>query len=130
MIWFATSTPIHRKFFSSPLFGRIAASPDVEHEKRFNVLLPAGELLGTEGEVLIQGVVDAWFENPDGSLSLVDFKTDRVKEKDGKAVLLERHGEQLRLYRLAVECLTGKKVSELLLYSFALGCEISVPLKG
>jgi len=119
-----------RKFFSSPLFGRIAASPDVEHEKRFNVLLPAGELLGTEGEVLIQGVVDAWFENPDGSLSLVDFKTDRVKEKDGKAVLLERHGEQLRLYRLAVECLTGKKVSELLLYSFALGCEISVPLKG
>lgn len=119
-----------RKFFSSPLFGRIAASCNVEHEKRFNVLLSAKEILGAEGEVLIQGVVDSWFENPDGTITLLDFKTDRVKEKDGGAVLLERHGEQLRLYRLAVEELTGKKVSELLLYSFALGREIPVPLKG
>lgn len=119
-----------RRFFSSPLFGRIAASCNVEHEKRFNVLLSAKDILGAEGEVLIQGVVDAWFEDPDGSLTLLDFKTDRVKEKDGEAVLLERHGEQLRLYRLAVESLTGKKVSRLLLYSFALGREIPVPLKG
>ncbi|MBR4288162.1 MAG: UvrD-helicase domain-containing protein [Clostridia bacterium] len=119
-----------RRFFSSPLFGRIAASCNVEHEKRFNVLLSAKDILGAEGEVLIQGVVDAWFEDPDGSLTLLDFKTDRVKEKDGEAVLLERHGEQLRLYCLAVESLTGKKVSELLLYSFALGREIPVPLKG
>ncbi len=118
-----------RAFFSSPLYRRIAASPAAEHEKRFNVLLPAKELLGAEGEVLVQGVVDAWFENPDGTLTLLDFKTDRVTEKDGEKILSERHGEQLRLYRLAVEELTGKKVSELLLYSFALSRPVNVPLQ-
>ena len=55
-----------------------------------------------------------------------DFKTDRVKESDGEEILRERHGEQLRLYRLAVEELTGKTVSELLIYSFALGKEIKI----
>ncbi len=117
-------------FFSSPLFGAIDASPFVVHERRFNVLLPAKDILGAEGEVLIQGVVDAWFENPDGTLTLLDFKTDRVKEADGENILLDRHGKQLRLYRLAVEELTEKKVSRLLIYSFALGREIDVPLKG
>ena len=102
------------------------SSPAVVHEKRFNVLLPAMPLLQKEGEVLIQGVVDAWFENPDGTLTLLDFKTDRAKEADGEEILRLRHGEQLRLYRLAVEELTGKTVSELLIYSFALGKEIKI----
>ena len=116
-------------FFSSPLYKRMKASPAAEHEKRFNVLLPAKALgVGESGDVLVQGVVDAWFENPDGSLTLLDFKTDRVKEPEGAGILRERHGEQLRLYALAVEELTGKKVSALSLYSFALGKEIPVSL--
>lgn len=119
-----------RAFFSSPLYARIAASPRVEHEKRFNVLLPAKPLLGKEGEVLVQGVVDAWFENEDGSLTLLDFKTDRVRDPDGETILTERHGPQLRLYRLAAEALTGKTVSRLLVYSFALGREIEISLTG
>ncbi len=116
-------------FFKTPLYQRLAASPCVEHERRFNVLLPAQELIGRPGEVLVQGVVDAWFENPDGSLTLLDFKTDRVRGKEGEEILRRRHAEQLRLYRRAVEEISEKKVSALYLYSFALNREIFVPLE-
>lgn len=119
-----------RGFFASPVFREMHASPCCEHEKRFNVLLPAMPLVGSEGEVLVQGVVDVWFEDPDGTLCLLDFKTDRVKPENGTEVLRERHGKQLRLYRRAVEEMTGKTVSRLLLYSFALNGTVSVPLEG
>ncbi len=113
-------------FFRSELYKKLLASPSVEREKRFNVLLPGSALGVGEGEVLVQGVVDAWFENPDGTLTILDFKTDRVKSENGEAVLRERHGHQLRLYALAVETMTGKKVSSLVLYSFALQREVPV----
>lgn len=110
-----------RAFFDSPLYLRMKNSPSLIREKRFNVLLPAKELLGSEGTVLVQGVIDAWFEEEDGTVTVVDFKTDRVKPEDGESVLLERHGEQLRLYALAVEQLTEKKVGHRLIFSFCLG---------
>ena len=118
-----------RAFFHSSLYQEIAASRWVEHEKRFYVLIPAEELLMQKGEILVQGVVDVWFENPDGTLSILDFKTDRVNKKDGEAILVKRHGDQLRLYKTALEKLTGKSVSRLFLYSFSLSKAIMIPLK-
>ncbi|MBP5288988.1 MAG: UvrD-helicase domain-containing protein [Clostridia bacterium] len=114
-------------FFGSDLYRRIAASPRVVHEKRFNVLLPGEELVGRTGEILIQGVVDLWFEKEDGTLAILDFKTDRLPP-DGDAVLAERHGEQLRIYRRAVEAIEEKQVTELLLYSFSLDRAVPVSL--
>ena len=116
-------------FFRSDLYRRIAASPRVVHEKRFNVLLSGEELVGRPGEILIQGVVDLWFEKEDGTIALLDFKTDRLPP-DGDAILRERHGEQLRIYRRAVEAMEEKPVTELLLYSFSLSRAVPVPLNG
>jgi len=116
-------------FFRSPLYAEVKKSPYVVHEKRFNVLLPARTFLDREGEVMVQGVVDLYFENADGTLTLVDFKTDRVKEKDGEAILRERHGAQLRLYRPCVEAFEGKRVTRLCLYSFALHRTVELPLE-
>ena len=113
-------------FFASELYGEMKQSPSLVREKRFNVLLPAKELLGYEGKVLVQGVVDAWFENANGGITVLDFKTDRVKEDGGEQLLAHRHGEQLRLYAKAVEQLTEKPVTRLLIYSFALGKAIEV----
>ena len=115
-------------FFASSLYGEIKKSPAVVHEKRFNVLLPARALLGREGDVMVQGVVDLYFENEDGTLTLVDFKTDRVRAEDGEATLLERHGAQLRLYAPCVEAFCEKRVSRLCLYSFALNRTVEVAL--
>ncbi|MBQ3866581.1 MAG: UvrD-helicase domain-containing protein, partial [Clostridia bacterium] len=116
-----------RAFFCSDLYRRIAASPRVVHEKRFNVLMDGEKLVGRPGEILIQGVVDLWFEKEDGTLAILDFKTDRLPP-DGDGILAARHGEQLRIYRLAVEAMEEKKVTELLLYSFSLDRAVPVPL--
>ena len=75
-----------------------------------------------EETILIQGVIDAYWEE-DGELVLLDYKTDRVKDAD---TLIKRYKKQLELYADALWQLTGKKVKERLIYSFAL--KQSIPL--
>ncbi|MBQ3230041.1 MAG: UvrD-helicase domain-containing protein [Clostridia bacterium] len=112
--------PALERFFKSELYKRITASKRVYREKRFSVK----DNLGANGEsVLVQGVIDCFFENPDGSYTVVDYKTDRVKNP---SELVNRHRVQLSCYCRAVERMTGRKVSEALLYSFALGREIAL----
>lgn len=67
-------------------------------------------------KILVQGIVDVYFEEEDG-LVIVDYKTDRVS---GLQELKERYRTQLDYYEEAIGRLTGKKVKEKLLYSFAL----------
>ncbi|MBQ5838399.1 MAG: UvrD-helicase domain-containing protein [Clostridia bacterium] len=107
-------------FFESELYRRMCASKRLYREKRFSV----SDVLDESGEsVLVQGVVDCFFENPDGSYTVVDYKTDRVRTA---SELAERHRVQVSYYRRAVERMTGRKVSKCLLYSFALNCEVEV----
>ena len=107
------------RFFESDLYKRINESKRVYREKRFSVNDGAS---GGES-FLVQGVIDCFFENADGTYTVVDYKTDRVKTPDE---LISRHRVQISYYRRAVESMTGCKVSQTLLYSFALGREIEV----
>ena len=76
-----------------------------------------------EGEILlVQGIIDAYFEE-DGELVVVDYKTDRVSSGQE---LEERYHAQLEYYARALEQLTGKKVKEKIIYSFALKKELSL----
>ena len=78
-----------------------------------------------EGQ-LIQGIIDLYFEE-DGELVIVDYKTDRVmKGEAGEKELVKRYAIQLDYYAKALTQLTGKKVKEKIIYSFALGKELSV----
>jgi ATP-dependent helicase/nuclease subunit A len=70
---------------------------------------------GAEGTVLLQGVIDCFFEDENGNLQIVDYKTDRVKDS---AELLERHKKQLELYAVAVEKIIGKPVEKTSIWSF------------
>lgn len=70
--------------------------------------------------VLIQGIVDVFFEEEDG-LVLLDYKTDVIKTPDE---LVKRYKVQLDYYAEALESLTEKRVKERVLYSFYLGCVI------
>ena len=70
--------------------------------------------------VLIQGIIDAYFEE-DGEIIVLDYKTDRVRTE---AELKDRYQEQLRLYTKALEQITRKKVKEQIIYSFTLCKEI------
>ena len=76
----------------------------------------------SEQPVLIQGIIDAYFEEEEG-LVVLDYKTDYVKTEEE---LVKRYEKQLQLYAEALEQLTGKKVKERLIYSFVLGKEIWV----
>ena len=89
-------------------------------EKPFVMGKPAREVLeesSSEEMILIQGIVDVFFEEPDG-IVLMDYKTDRVK--NGRE-LSERYRTQMELYQEAVERALGKSVKERMLYSFCLG---------
>ena len=76
-----------------------------------------------EGElVLVQGIIDVYFEEEDG-LVVLDYKTDRVRTADE---LVRRYQSQLTYYARALSQITGKAVKEKIIYSFALGKEINV----
>ena len=94
-------------------------------EQPFVIGRPASEIdpsFSTEETVLIQGIIDVYFEEEDG-LVVADYKTDRVRTAQE---LLDRYHVQLDYYAEALEKLTGKKVKEKKIYSFTLGCEITV----
>jgi MoxR-like ATPase len=83
-----------------------------------------------ENKVLVQGVVDSVFENQNGELILVDYKTDRY---DGKAdpqaflnELKERHRMQLTYYKKACEMMFEKKIHKVLVYSVPLADTVEI----
>ena len=78
-----------------------------------------------EEKVLIQGIVDAYFEE-DGELVIVDYKTDAIHHPEE---LIARYKEQLKYYKEALGKLTAKKVKELVLYSYALNQSVKVEVE-
>lgn len=74
------------------------------------------ETFPSEEKVLIQGIIDVFFEEEDG-LVLLDYKTDVIKDADA---LWNRYEVQMDYYKEALERLMKKPVKERLLYSFSL----------
>jgi ATP-dependent helicase/nuclease subunit A len=81
------------------------------------------ETFPEEETILVQGVIDVYFEEEDG-IVVADYKTDRVATKEE---LILRYQTQLDYYATALEQLTGKKVKEKIIYSFSLMEEIMLP---
>jgi len=74
--------------------------------------------------LLIQGVIDLYFEE-DGKIIILDYKTDHVPGGElGKQMLIDRYSVQLDYYAKALEQLTGKAVSQKVIYSFERNEEI------
>ena len=98
----------------------------LEREKPFVMSVPAQlvwEESKPEEEVLVQGIIDVFWEEEDG-IVLLDYKTDRV---DNAEELIRRYKKQLELYADALNRFgAGKTVKEILIYSFALAEEIVI----
>ena len=74
--------------------------------------------------ILIQGVIDVYFEEDDGVV-LLDYKTDRIpKGEAGDELLRKRYKTQLDYYQMAIEQILGKKVKDRILYSVIMNREI------
>lgn len=75
-----------------------------------------------EENVLIQGIIDVFFYEED-EIVLLDYKTDVV---DSEKELVDRYKVQLDYYKEALERITGKRVKQVLIYSFYFEKEIMV----
>ncbi len=114
------------EFFASDLAKRMLSCEKIFKEYAFTASIPLGELEPDIGEtdevIIIEGVADcAFVEN--GSLVIVDFKTD--KATDG-AELAEKYKEQLSVYRRCLAEVIGLPVKETLIYSFRLGETVEI----
>lgn len=106
-------------FFKSALGKRVLASALVEKERRFTAEIPAGKAVPDLPEqyagepVILQGAIDCTFIEG-GKLHIIDFKTDRVTEAEE---LLALYGTQIRLYKEAMNKVSGYTVGDCILYS-------------
>lgn len=115
-----------RDFYKSGLGIRLKNAVKVKREVPFYFEVPASEVYELSKEdktslepVIIQGVIDCFFEEEDG-LVIIDYKTDYVTPETVMEVK-ERYRVQLDYYRRALERVTGKKVKECYIYLFGTG---------
>lgn len=117
-------------FFQSDLAHRMQIAWQkgcLYREQPFVIGIPAREVkeeYESDDLVLIQGIIDVYFEEEDG-IVLVDYKTDTVGEHS-EDELIRRYQEQIRYYERALNQLLEKTVKEKIIYSFSLGKEIKV----
>lgn len=130
--------PEIEKFKSSDLLCMMLEAKSIYREFRFNVNLPASlftddaekKKLYEGSNVLLQGVIDCIFEDAEGNLHLVDYKTDRLSREELSDVTLaekklrDKHSPQLSYYALAVGKIFGKAPKTISVYSLHLGASV------
>ena len=108
-----------RRFLCSPLAEQLRHADKVWREYRFSLLMPGEKYWGERAlgeEVLLQGVVDCFFDTPEG-LVVVDFKTDRVKGEEQRRRTAE-YRSQVEAYSDALEKIFHRPVCRKILYYF------------
>lgn len=113
---------------SSPMGDLLRKADELHREYRLSLLLDAKELdenAAVGEQIMLHGVVDCWWENEDGTVTVLDFKTDRVR---GKALetRAEEYRPQVESYCRALERILEKRVSEKLLYFFSEGRTVAL----
>ena len=123
-------TPDFYRFSKSFLAVRMkeaAQRGQLYREQPFVIAMPANQIkkeYETEEEILVQGIIDAYFEEEDG-LILVDYKTDKVQKGQEKE-LAEKYTVQMQYYKKALEMITDREVKEIYIYSTGLGKAVLV----
>ena len=127
-------------FARSELAVAMASAKKLYRELRFNIKLPAEAFTENDErraaikgkEVLVQGVIDCVIEQKDGSLRLVDYKTDRLSERElsderlAEERLRRAHTEQLYYYSIALTEMFGKAPRLTEVYSLPLGRTVEI----
>ena len=90
----------------------------IHKESDFMMYVPYNEIVESDvkDKVLVQGVVDLIIEK-ENSVDIVDYKFSKLSAK----TLKEKYGEQLLLYKKAVESAFNKKVEHMYIYSIDKG---------
>ena len=113
---------------ASPLGAALRQAETLHREYRLSLLVDA-RLYDPEAsagtQILLHGVVDCWYERADGTLEVVDFKTDRVR---GAALTAraEEYRPQVEAYAAALSRILEKRVGGKSLYFFSEGRTINL----
>lgn len=102
------------RIFKTPLGIKLKERADsVKREFSFKYLMDASVIdsHADKGEkIVIQGMIDIYFEDNDGSIVIADYKTDKVRNNIEE--IKTRYAPQLKYYKIALEKALGKKVSK------------------
>lgn len=72
---------------------------------------------------LLQGIADCMYEDSDGRIVIVDYKTDKVENKEK---LIERYFVQLIIYAVSISQILDKEIADCIIYSTSLKTAFSV----
>ncbi len=119
-------------FVKTPIFERLsqAAGQGLLHRETaidYNISLTEiykDESIDETERIMLVGIVDVFFEDQDGDLVLIDYKTDYVS-RDRYDAIVARYKPQLDLYARALEDISGKRVKEKYIYLFSVGDLVS-----
>jgi len=117
-------------FIKSSLGQRIMAAENVNREVPFVLskgveeIIEVGKTLRGKDKLLIQGIIDCYFEE-DGEWVLLDYKTGSSWKK-GLENAADTYRIQLNVYREALEKITCKKVKEAYLFFIDAGEEVRI----
>lgn len=111
------------RYFRSDIGQRMLSAARIYREVPFNIRISSNEILkvpGPEEMILLQGVIDCFFEEKDG-LVLLDYKTDYISPNEGIHAIgriKARYATQLKYYQMVLEKLLDQKVKEKYIYLF------------
>lgn len=125
-------------FFRSDIGIRLQNAKTIHRELPFVMALQPNEISSDllpdlENQVLVKGIIDCLFEEADGRLILLDFKTDAFRgESVDQAAheITDRYREQICWYEQAVLRIWKRPVDESWLYLFAGGVAVQVSSSG
>ena len=129
-------------FFKSELYHEISKAKKIYREQRFNILLPASNFtmdkeyasLIEDEKLLVQGVIDIFFESDNGTLTLCDYKTDYLSPEElkdaslAKQKLSDAHSKQLSYYAAALGEIVGKRPDRVVIYSIPFGGHFEISI--
>jgi len=116
----ADSVPVVQiaQFFAGSLGKKVARAKVCRREFKFSLLVDAAQYFSdADGEeILLQGVVDLWFEDEDG-VTVVDFKSDRILPGQEREKA-EEYRPQLTAYSRALQTILGVERVKTVLWFF------------
>ncbi len=101
-------------FFESDIGKRLKKAKRLEREFSFYTTASVSEVYNSaeQGEVLLQGIMDCFFEEEGGRVVLLDFKTDRAKSAEEAKDLSKKYSVQMKYYKKALAEILERRVDE------------------
>ncbi|MCD8180438.1 MAG: helicase-exonuclease AddAB subunit AddA [Firmicutes bacterium] len=112
-------------FFRSNMGRQVLNAERVHRERPFEIEISAREYDGgldsgyDDERIVVQGIIDLYFEDKDGNITLVDYKTDRCSTREEQLAVAARYKKQLELYERAMETILKKSIKNKYLYLFS-----------